>query len=78
MAGYGSSAGIAFNFHFPGTITDATNVRRLIQHYQKTIRPETANKIVNSLYSQYFELGARRSPFVTGDAAGCGLGWGRG
>ena len=59
MTAYGSSAGIAFNFH--GTIANTIDAHRLIQHYQETIGPDAANEIVNSLYSQYFELAAHPS-----------------
>ncbi|KAL8791527.1 MAG: hypothetical protein Q9195_005855 [Heterodermia aff. obscurata] len=72
MTAYGSSAGIAFNFH--GTIANTFDAHRLIQHYQEAISPETANKIVDSLYSQYFELAAHPSSKETLVAAASAAG----
>lgn len=53
MSAYGVSAGI--NYKFGGTVANTLNAHRVIQHFQETMGPETANKIVNSLYYQYFE-----------------------
>ena len=63
MTAYGVDAGI--NFNFPGTVANTINAHRLIQHYQETLGSEAANKIVNSLYSQYFELAAHPSSMQT-------------
>ena len=38
-----------------GTVANTTHAHRLIQHYQETKGPEVADKIINSLYKQYFE-----------------------
>jgi predicted DsbA family dithiol-disulfide isomerase len=53
MTAYGVSAGI--NYKFGGTVANTLNAHRVIQHFQETKGPETANKLVNSLYRQYFE-----------------------
>lgn len=53
MTAYGVSAGI--NYKFGGTVANTINAHRVIQHFQETAGPEAANKIVNSLYRQYFE-----------------------
>ena len=53
MSAYGTSAGISYKFG--GTVANTLQAHRLIQHYQSTLGPETANKVVNSLYRQYFE-----------------------
>lgn len=63
MSAYGASAGIAFNFH--GTVANTIDAHRLIQHYQEILGPEAADKIVNSLYSQYFEAVAHPSSLET-------------
>ena len=41
------------------------DAHRLIQHCQETMGPEAANKIVDSLYSQFFELAAHPSSMET-------------
>ncbi len=53
MSSYGAAEGI--NFKFGGTVANTLNAHRLIQYFQETKGPETADKIVNSLYKQYFE-----------------------
>lgn len=53
MSSYGAAEGI--NFKFGGIVANTTHAHRLIQHYQEKKGPETADKIVNSLYRQYFE-----------------------
>lgn len=53
MTAYGQSAGIDFRFH--GTVANTLNAHRVIQHFQTTHGPETADKIILSLYSQFFE-----------------------
>ena len=53
MAAYGTSAGI--NFKFGGTVANTLDAHRVIQHFQEIKGPETADKIINSLYRQYFE-----------------------
>jgi len=53
MTAYGVSAGI--NYKFGGTVANTLNAHRVIQHFQETLGPETADKLVNSLYRQYFE-----------------------
>ncbi|KAF2397730.1 thioredoxin-like protein [Trichodelitschia bisporula] len=54
MTEYGRDCGI--NFKFEGQIAANTlNAHRLIQHYQKEKGPEIADKIILSLYTQYFE-----------------------
>jgi predicted DsbA family dithiol-disulfide isomerase len=53
MSAYGVSAGI--NYKFGGTVANTLDAHRVIQHFQESMGPETADKIVNSLYRQYFE-----------------------
>lgn len=53
MTAYGQSAGI--NYKFGGTVANTIDAHRVIQHFQNTAGPSTANAIVNSLYRQYFE-----------------------
>lgn len=53
MSAYGVSVGI--DFKFQGMVANTLNAHRLIQHFQEEMGPETANKIVDSLYKQYFE-----------------------
>lgn len=53
MSAYGADEGI--NFKFGGTVANTTHAHRLVQHYQEKKGSETADKIVNSLYRQYFE-----------------------
>ena len=52
MSAYGVGAGI--NFKFGGMVANTMDAHRLIQHYQEEMGPETADKLVNSLYAQYF------------------------
>ncbi|KAL2038206.1 hypothetical protein N7G274_009154 [Stereocaulon virgatum] len=52
MSAYGVAVGI--NFKFGGKVANTIDAHRLIQHYQEEMGPETADKIVNSLYTQYF------------------------
>jgi len=53
MTAYGQSAGITFKF--TGTVANTLDAHRVIQHFQETKGSETADKIINSLYKQYFE-----------------------
>jgi len=53
MSAYGASAGISYKFG--GKVANTLNAHRVIQHFQDTKGPETADKIINSLYRQYFE-----------------------
>jgi len=53
MSAYGVSAGI--DYKFGGTVANTLNAHRVIQHFQESLGPEVANKLVNSLYHQYFE-----------------------
>ena len=53
MSAYGIGVGIDFKFH--GTVANTMSAHRLIQHFQEEMGPETADKLVNSLYKQYFE-----------------------
>lgn len=53
MGGYGKAEDI--NFKFGGIVANTLPAHRMIQHYQETKGPETADKIIRSLYSQYFE-----------------------
>jgi predicted DsbA family dithiol-disulfide isomerase len=53
MSAYGVSSGI--NFKFGGKVANTLDAHRVIQYFQEAKGEETANKIVNSLYHQYFE-----------------------
>jgi len=53
MSAYGASEGI--HFKFGGIVASTMHAHRLIQHFQETKGRGTADKIINSLYSQYFE-----------------------
>ena len=59
MSAYGVGVGIDFKFH--GTVANTMDAHRMIQHFQEEMGPETADKIVNSLYIQYFEQEAHPS-----------------
>ena len=59
MTTYAKEAGIGFDFH--GTVANTLDAHRLIQHYQEDLGPEVADKIVNSLYKQYFTQRAHPS-----------------
>jgi predicted DsbA family dithiol-disulfide isomerase len=54
MSGLGRQVGI--DFKFGGTIANTVDAHRVIQHFQEEDGPSTANKIVDSLYEQYFTL----------------------
>jgi predicted DsbA family dithiol-disulfide isomerase len=53
MSAYGKAEGIEYKFG--GTVANTLQAHRVIQHYQETNGPETADKLINSLYRQYFE-----------------------
>jgi len=53
MTAYGVTAGI--NYKFGGTVANTLDAHRVIQHFQETKGPEAADRIVMSLYRQYFE-----------------------
>jgi len=53
MSAYGKTAGIEYKFG--GTVANSIDAHRVIQHFQEEKGPEVADKIINSLYSQYFE-----------------------
>jgi predicted DsbA family dithiol-disulfide isomerase len=53
MTAYGVSAGI--DYKFGGTVANTMDAHRVIQHFQEKKGVEVANKLVDSLYRQYFE-----------------------
>jgi len=53
MTAYGDSCGI--NFKFGGKVANTLSAHRVIQYFQEKRGEETADKIINSLYRQYFE-----------------------
>ncbi|KXL51085.1 hypothetical protein M433DRAFT_463690 [Acidomyces richmondensis BFW] len=53
MSAYGKAEDI--NYKFGGTVANTLQAHRLIQHFQETKGPEIGDKIVDSLYRQYFE-----------------------
>ncbi|KAI4271057.1 MAG: hypothetical protein LQ337_006277 [Flavoplaca oasis] len=59
MTTYGKAAGIDFDFH--GQVANTLDAHRLIQHFQEDRGPDTADKLVDSLYAQYFTQRAHPS-----------------
>lgn len=53
MSAYGVSAGI--DYKFGGKVANTLDAHRIIQHFQETKGPKTADNMINSLYRQYFE-----------------------
>jgi predicted DsbA family dithiol-disulfide isomerase len=53
MTAYGDFCGIKFKFG--GKVANTLPSHRVIQHFQEKRGEETADKIINSLYLQYFE-----------------------
>lgn len=53
MSAYGRGEGIEYKFG--GTVANTLQAHRLIQHYQETKGSDIGDKLVNSLYRQYFE-----------------------
>ena len=53
MSAYGVSAGI--DYKFGGTVANTMDAHRVIQHFQEEKGLDTADRLINSLYSQYFE-----------------------
>ncbi|KAI9880502.1 MAG: hypothetical protein M1830_002542 [Pleopsidium flavum] len=53
MSAYGKSAGIEYKFG--GLVANTLDAHRVIQRFQEERGEECADRIVNSLYSQYFE-----------------------
>lgn len=53
MSAYGAAEGIQYKFG--GTVANTLQAHRLIQHYQETKGAETADRLIDSLYRQYFE-----------------------
>ncbi|EXJ78385.1 hypothetical protein A1O1_08785 [Capronia coronata CBS 617.96] len=53
MTAYGKTAGIEYKFG--GTVANTLDAHRVVQYFQEAKGPEVADKMINSLYSQYFE-----------------------
>ncbi|MCJ1386305.1 hypothetical protein MMC17_009431 [Xylographa soralifera] len=53
MSAYG--APLHIDFRFDGLVANTLQAHRVLQHYQEENGSEVADKIVNSLYEQYFE-----------------------
>lgn len=53
MGAYGQSVGINFKFH--GTVANTLDAHRVVQHFQEEKGAKVADKLIASLYSQYFE-----------------------
>jgi predicted DsbA family dithiol-disulfide isomerase len=53
MTAYGASAGISYKFG--GTVANTLQAHRVIQFFQEGVGAEVADKLINSLYRQYFE-----------------------
>lgn len=55
MSAYGRACEPPINFKFGGTVANTIDAHRAIQHFQEGKGEAVARKIVDSLYSQYFE-----------------------
>ncbi|MCJ1438682.1 hypothetical protein MMC27_008072 [Xylographa pallens] len=53
MSAYGAPLNI--DFRFDGLVANTLQAHRVVQHYQEERGAQVADKIVNSLYKQYFE-----------------------
>ncbi|KAF5507138.1 hypothetical protein CGCA056_v013438 [Colletotrichum aenigma] len=53
MSELGTAVGISFSWG--GTMSNTFNAHRVIQHFQEAKDAETANRLVEALYSRYFE-----------------------
>lgn len=53
MSAYGKTAGIKYKF--TGTVANTLPAHRIIQYFQESKGPEVADKLVISLYRQFFE-----------------------
>lgn len=53
MSELGTAVGIPFSWG--GTMSNTFNAHRVIQHFQEAKDAETANRLVEALYSRYFE-----------------------
>jgi len=53
MSAYGASAGISYKYG--GTVANTLQAHRVIQFFQEEKGAEVADKLINSLYHQYFE-----------------------
>ena len=53
VSAYG--VGVGINFKFGGQVANSMDAHRMIQHFQEENGSETAGKILDSLYYQYFE-----------------------
>jgi len=63
MSAYGASAGITYKFG--GTVANTLQSHRVIQYFQESKGPVVADRLVNSLYRQYFEEEAHPSSDAT-------------
>ncbi|KAN0113133.1 thioredoxin-like protein [Hyaloscypha variabilis] len=63
MSAYGASAGITYKFG--GTVANTLQSHRVIQYFQESKGPVVADRLVNSLYKQYFEEEAHPSSDAT-------------
>jgi predicted DsbA family dithiol-disulfide isomerase len=55
MSAYGRACEPPIEFRFGGTMANTLDAHRVIQHFQEEKGEVVARKIVDSLYSQYFE-----------------------
>ncbi|MCJ1294482.1 hypothetical protein MMC34_006040 [Xylographa carneopallida] len=53
MSAYGAPLGI--DFRFDGLVANTLQAHRVVQHYQEERGPDVTEKIIDSLYKQYFE-----------------------
>lgn len=53
MTAYGRGEGIEYKFG--GTVANTLQAHRVVQHFQESKGPEVADKLIDSLYRQYFE-----------------------
>ena len=57
--------GVGIDYSFEGTVANTLQAHRVIQHFQEENGFETADKIVSSLYKQFFEEGRHPSSTET-------------
>lgn len=53
MTAYGRGEGIEYKFG--GTVANTLQAHRVVQHFQESKGPEVSDKLIDSLYRQYFE-----------------------
>lgn len=52
---------VGIDFRFDGAMGNTLHAHRVIQYFQQSKGPETANKLIDALYMRYFEQGLHPS-----------------